>query len=96
MKNLILNDLVNNSSSVEEGIVLFNKLKKAYLDKTIVLLEVDSNLSLSSSFLNASVGAFLDDYGLDNFKRTVKFKGSKTQFHRLSRYIESYKELYLG
>jgi len=96
MKTLNLKELVTNSSSVKEGSILFNHLKEAYLREEVILLEVDTELSLSSSFLNASIGAFFDDYGFENFKKTVKFKGSKTQFNRLSRYIDNYKQLYLA
>lgn len=96
MNRLILRDIVKNSSSVEEGLVLFDHLKNAFLSDTIMLLEVDSELTLSSSFLNSSLGAFLDDYGFANFKKTVKFKGSKTQFKRITKYLESYRDLYLA
>ncbi|MFN2260614.1 MAG: STAS-like domain-containing protein [Psychroflexus sp.] len=94
MKTLILKDIVKNSSSNEQGIVLFNSLKDAYLDNSTLILHVDSDLSMSSSFLNASIGLFLDKYGLNSFKQTVKFKGSKNQFSRLSDYIIKYRSLY--
>lgn len=96
MKTLILRDIVKNSSSVEEGLILFNHLKSAYLKNSTILLVVDSEMSLSSSFLNSSVGAFLDDYGFTNFKSTVKFKGSKTQFQRFNKYLKNYNDLYLA
>ena len=96
MKTLILRDIVKNSSSVDEGFVLFNHLKSAYLSNQTVILQVDSDLSLSSSFLNSSVGEFLDTYGFSNFRKTLKFKGSKTQFERLNKYIQEYRDLYLA
>ncbi|MBW8242507.1 STAS-like domain-containing protein [Muricauda oceani] len=96
MKTLILKDLVKNSSSVDEGFVLFDHLKNAYLNGEVILLEVDSDLALSSSFLNSSIGAFLDDFGFTNFQKTVKFKGSKNQFERLKSYVEKYRGLYLA
>lgn len=96
MKTLILRDVVKNSSPGSEGITLFNHLKDAYCNNYVILLEVDSDLSLSSSFLNSSIATFLDNYGYDSFKRTMKFKGSKTQFERLNKYIQEYKDLYLA
>ena len=96
MKHLILKDVVRNSSSNEEGLVLFNILKNAYLSNTKIVLHIDSHLSMSSSFLNTSIGEFLDEYGLDNFKETVKFKGTKLQFERLKNYINKYNSLYLA
>ncbi|WP_289042270.1 DUF4325 domain-containing protein [uncultured Zobellia sp.] len=96
MKTLILRDIVDNSSSVEQGMVLFNHLKSAYNNGHTIILQVDSDLSLSSSFLNSSVGEFLDAYGFSNFRNTLKFKGSKTQFQRFNKYIQEYKDLYLA
>lgn len=96
MKILILRDIVDNSSSVEEGMILFNRLKDAFVDNQTIILQVDSDLSLSSSFLNSSVGEFLDAYGFSNFRKTIKFKGSKTQFQRFSKYIQEYRDLYLA
>lgn len=94
MNTLILKDLVKDSSSNEQGTVLFESLKVAYLSGTTVVLQVD-DLAMSSSFLNTSIGQFLENYGFDSFRKTVKFKGSKSQFLRLSNYIEKYKNLYL-
>lgn len=94
MKTLILKNIVKNSSSNEQGMILFDSLQDAYLSKDSLILYVDSNLSMSSSFLNSSIGLFLDKYGLNSFKQTVKFKGSKNQFLRLSDYINKYSSLY--
>lgn len=95
MKTLILKNIVQDSSSNEQGVVLFQYLKNAFLNEEVLILEIDSELTLSSSFLNTSIGEFLDSYGLDSFRRTVKFKGAKNQFTKLSKYIKSYTELYL-
>lgn len=94
MKTLILKNIVKNSSSNEQGMILFDSLQNAFLSKDSLILYVDSDLSMSSSFLNTSIGQFLDKYGLNSFKQTVKFKGSKNQFSRLSDYINKYSGLY--
>lgn len=94
MKTLILKNIVKNSSSNEQGMILFDSLQEAYLSKNSLILYVDSDLSMSSSFLNTSIGQFLDKYGLNGFKQTVKFKGSKNQFSRLVDYINKYSSLY--
>lgn len=95
MKTVILRDIVSDTSSVNQGLILFEIFKQTYLSDEKLVLDVDNDLSMSSSFLNASVGAFLDEYGLSSFKNMLKFKGSKTQFLRFSKYLESYNELYL-
>jgi len=94
MKSLVLKDLVKDSSSNEQGQLLFTSLESALQKEEIVLLYVDSESTLSSSFLNSSIGLFLDKYGLDMFKKTVKFKGSKSQFLRLANYIKKYCSVY--
>lgn len=94
MKTLILKNIVKNSSSNEQGMILFDSLQNAYLSKDSLILYVDSDLSMSSSFLNSSIGLFLDKYGLNSFKETVKFKGSKNQYSRLADYIAKYSSLY--
>jgi hypothetical protein len=96
MKTLILKNIVKNSSSNDEGVILFNALQDAYLKEEQLILLVDSDLSMSSSFLNTSFGVFLDNYGFSGFKETVKFKGSKNQFLRLNNYITKYRNLYLA
>lgn len=94
MITLILKDLVKDSSSNDQGVLLFDHLKNAFLKKQILVLDVDSDLSMSSSFLNSSIGYFLDEYGLENFKATVKFKGSKNQFQRIASYVKKYTSIY--
>ena len=96
MKTLVLKDLVQDSSSNNQGTVLFDYLKKAKSSGEPILLEVSSDLALSSSFLNSSIGMFLEEYGINSFRETIKFKGSKNQFTRLSKYIQTYSELYLA
>ena len=96
MRVLVLDNLFDNTSSVEQGMILYFELKKSFEKKEQILLDVGSNLLMSSSFLNTSIGAFLDDFGIEEFKKTVKFKGSKSQFERIGKYIKSYQNLYLA
>ncbi len=94
MKTLTLKNIVKDTGSNEQGMILFGYLENAFLNKETLILHVDTDLSMSSSFLNSSIGQFLDKYGLDSFKQTVKYKGSKNQFSRLSGYIKKYSSLY--
>jgi len=94
MKTLRLRDILKNTGSTESGDVLFNHLKNAYQNNQIILLQVDSDLVVGPCNLNCSVGKFIDFYGFANFKRTVHFKGSQSQFNRFNKYIQDYKELY--
>lgn len=93
MNYVILNEILDNTGSNEEGLVLFEQLKNAYNNDSVVTLCVAPTDSLSPSFLNTSVGLFLEKYGLGNFKKTVRFKGNKNQYNRLKRYIQIFSEL---
>jgi hypothetical protein len=94
METLILKNIVTDTGSNQQGEQLFSFLKDAYLNNKPLILEVDSDLTLSSSFLNSSIGLFLEQFGLVNFKKTIQFKGNKNQFDRLVSYINKYKEVY--
>jgi len=95
MTYLVLNDVVRNSSSNIEGEKLFILLQAALEKKQKTILCVGNQDSLSSSFLNSSIGLYLDNYGLKKFKNNISFKGNKNQFSRLSRYISLYSEAHL-
>jgi L-2-hydroxyglutarate oxidase LhgO len=95
MTNITINirSLVPETSSNLSGTILFKELHRALNNGSIVILEVDNDLALSSSFLNSSIGEILDKYGLSTFKRNVKFKGNKNQFERIATYISYYEKL---
>lgn len=95
MKKLNLKNIHSNTSSNIEGGKLFKELVSAKENGDQLILQVDSELALSSSFLNTSIGLFLEQYGVDHFKKTVKFQGSRNQFERLSSYIKQYSNLFL-
>lgn len=91
---LVLNDIVSDSSSNSEGLKLFKALENAIEFNNEVILVVNNSSSLSSSFLNSSIGNFLETYGVDYFKQNVKISGSKTQFERISNYLKKFNSLY--
>jgi hypothetical protein len=90
---ITLNKLVEESSSNSSGLVLFNEIERVDFGASIIL-EIDSDMPLSSSFLNSSIGEYLDKYGMENFKRRIKFKGNRNQFKRISDYISQYTRLH--
>jgi hypothetical protein len=91
---LNIKSLVTDTSSNAAGSVLFNVLEKHAESNQEVTLEIDSDLTLSSSFLNTSIGEYLDKYGVETFKKCVKFKGNRNQFNRISTYIANYEKLH--
>ena len=85
---------IGNTSSNDDGTKLYAFLKDAVESNESIIIEINPNLSMSSSFLNTSIGYFLDNFGKDMFFRTVKFKGSKKQFDRLNDYLKKYIKAY--
>ncbi|MGV0847391.1 STAS-like domain-containing protein [Empedobacter falsenii] len=85
---------IGNTSSNEDGTKLFEFLKNAVEKNESIIIEINPGLSMSSSFLNTSIGYFLDNFGKEMFFKTVKFKGSKKQFERLNDYLVKYIKAY--
>jgi len=96
MNIVILNNIVNDTSSNSEGEKLFNVLESSIKQNQEVVLNIGPEEALSSSFLNSSIGRILELYGLDKFKSLFKFKGSLNQFERLSKYIKHYSEAHIS
>jgi len=85
-----LEKVIPNPSSNEAGETLFSLLEEACNNNKTITLKIPATFPLSPSFLNASFGFFLDKYGKESFKRTVKILASKAQFERISDYLIKY------
>lgn len=96
MKNILLKDTSHSFSSNKDGLILFNIFEKTIKEKSSILLEIDHEIAMSSSFLNSSFGEILSLYGLDVLKSHIKIKTSKNQFERISNYISKYKRIHLA
>jgi hypothetical protein len=88
-----LKNIVDNTSSNFEGEKFFSFLKNAFLQKESITIKISNSESLSSSFLNSSIGEFLDEYGFDNFKSIINIASTKSQLIRIKSYIENYQKL---
>ena len=80
------------TSTNQDGVLFFDFLKNNALNDQVVI-NVPGHLTLSSSFLNSSVGKFIDIFGLDKFKENVKISTNKNVFIQFKNYIESYNDL---
>jgi hypothetical protein len=96
MKNIQLKNTSRSFSSNKDGLILFNIFENTIKEKTSILLEIDSEIAMSSSFLNSSFGEVLSLYGLDTLKEYIKIKTSKNQFERISNYISKYSRTHLA
>lgn len=96
MDNLIyqLKEYVTNTDTNIEGVKLFCLLDRLMSNSNPFILEIENDMSLSSSFLNSSFGNIIDKYGYIKLKEHLKIKTNKSQFIRLSNYLNKYNELY--
>lgn len=89
-----LKSLVNNTDNNTEGVKLYCILDDYFKNNDMLLLVVDSDMSLTSSFLNSSFGNIIDKYGYDKLKNSLKIKTNKNQIDRIKDYLEKYNEVY--
>ncbi len=90
---ILLDKIVSDTSSNTEGEKLYFALLQAKLGNRTVVLTAHQDHSFSSSFLNSSIGRLVDDYGVDSFKSSFRFKGSKAQFEKISNYLIVYESI---
>jgi len=92
--NISLNSIVSNTETNIEGVRLFCVISEAIKNNTELMLEIDSDMTLSSSFLNSSFGEIIERFDLEKLKSTVKIKTSRTQFQRISEYLNKFNSIY--
>jgi len=91
---IFLKKIVTNTSSNSEGDKLYFALIQAKRQGHSAVLVADNDHSFASSFLNSSVGRFIDEFGLKDFKCHFKFKGTKSQFDRINNYLTTCEEIF--
>ena len=91
---ILLSSIVSNTETNSEGVKLFCVITKAIKNEESIILEIDSNMTLSSSFLNSSLGEVIDNYNLDVLKTYLKIQTTKTQFERINSYLNKYNDAY--
>ncbi len=95
MKELInVSEIIDGTTSNDDGMKLFIALK-LYLDKSvIVVLSLKDSGSMSTSFLNSSLGEIISIYGYNFFKNHIRIVDyTNSQIRIISRYIEKVKQL---
>lgn len=84
-----VDDFVTNSS----GYALFLVLNKALSDNTSVALSFKNVPATSSSFLNSSLGALVENSGITVLNRIKPIHVSGTQAAILNKYVLSLKKI---
>jgi hypothetical protein len=94
VKNISLKQIVTNTETNVEGVKLYCVLENSLKQNIVFILEIEGDMSLSSSFLNSSLGNLIDNYGFETLKNHLKLKCNKPQYERINFYLNKYKNLY--
>ena len=94
MKTLVIKDLVTGTSTNSEAVPLFLEMKSIVESNTIVTLSFAGIDYVSSSFLNSSIGEFIEQFGFNYFASNVKFTNcNKDLANMIKTYVAKTKTL---
>ena len=96
MKKIIktnLVDITRSFSSNDDGLRLYIYMDKVIKSKDLVVIKIENDAPMSSSFLNSSFGEILNIHGIKALKSFFKIETSSKQFNRLNIYIQKYLHL---
>lgn len=92
-KKINLSDISKSYSTNSDGMLLYDFMVKVITAKQHVILVIENDTAMSSSFLNSSFGEFIENFGISSLRQFFKIETSKTQFTRLKSYINKYLQL---
>ena len=84
--------LTRGTATVQEGATLFSALAPNIKDGNVVRLSLHGATAMSSSFLHASIGRLIDEYGVDSvvkYLRLVDYKPDHAKM--IKNYIAQYR-----
>lgn len=94
MKTLIVNNISNGTSTNSEAFSLYLELQKTARDNNSIILSFTNITFVSSSFLNSSIGQFIDEFGFNYFSKHIKFADCTPELaKRIKDYVVKYKSL---
>jgi hypothetical protein len=90
---ILLRDTVNETYTNASGDTLYHVLKGQFEAEQLVELSFKDATITSSSFLNSSIGALIEEYGTQTVKQRIRPTGmSPTQATLLRKYMESFRD----
>lgn len=94
MKTYNLTDIVQGTSTNTAGEALYVVLENAILNKEKVRVSLIDATPFSTSFMNSSIGAIIENYGIEHFREFVAFVGyTKSQASIIKNYIQIIKKV---
>jgi len=94
-KEIIIKDIVSNTTLNDEGVILFKVISDLLNEGNNVILSLNELEPMSSSFMNSSFGAIIDNFGIDTFKEKIRISDYKPSHAiRIKNYIDRYNEIH--
>lgn len=91
---IIIKQIVENTYINSEGYKLYVSLLPFVKEKEKVDVSFVDLTPMSTSFLNSSVGALIEEFGLEQFKYSIRpVEITKSHAEVLSKYIKSLQEI---
>ncbi len=85
--------LITKSTSTNiDGDNFYNYLVSNAINNSVII-QIPGHLTLSSSFLNSSIGKFIDVFGMNKFKSNVKISCNQNIYSQIKKYIDCYCDL---
>lgn len=93
MCTILLHTILDSGVNLPDaGVLLYETIQKKADRGEKVVIDMTDVTSLSSVFLNTSIGKVIDQYGIDFLKKNISFvKITKQQAERLKDYLIKYK-----
>lgn len=93
-KKILLNDLVDGTSTNANALPFYMELNQALADSQELEVSFEGCPAPSSSFLNSSIGEVLDTYGYATFKQYIRLINLRpTAANILKEYILGFKNM---
>jgi hypothetical protein len=94
MKTLVIKKMVTGTSTNSEAVTLFIEMKKSTELGDCFVLSFAGIDYVSSSFLNSSIGEYIETYGFDAFVKNIKFTDcNKDLATMIKSYVTKFKTL---
>lgn len=88
-----LTSIVSGTTTNTDALPFFYEMEKSFSNGEKLIVSLDNSSTMSSSFLNSSIGEFIDKYGLDGLQKTLSFVNyTSSQIDYIKKYVDYYKE----
>lgn len=91
MNTIELQFVLENRTYPDAGTIVFSMIEEMLVSEGKIVLDMNGVSALPSMFLNVSIGAFIDKYGVETLKKRIAFANISTvQTQHLKSYLEKY------